>query len=700
MACWQWTGRGFEPRSWRNSRIGQDAVIAMPGPSLAAAAELLAKASAAGAVVIAANTSFPAVRPDVWIGCDHPECYDENLMRQSFPKFLGNAYPEKAWQGRLVKEFPATYFLDRDKRATAEKADLFTNAFVPSRLGDQPGFVWGWTFFTAIHLAAWMGCRRIYLAGVDLGGARTRAEGAEGAESDLAARYHDGRVLESHLAEINRTGMAITLEWLPAMCDMGRKYGYELIVTGEHSAAREHLPYVPLAEAIERIARRARGETMIPRQADKRVHGLLANQAQWHPLRKDAGDFGVLTGSDEKTEWRLDWWYENLRRHYAGPVVFADFGMSDARRAWCLQRGDVIDCRGTYLTGWHNKPVAMTRVRWRRAAWIDTDAEVAGDISELARMDLGPAGYAAAGDGFNPADVGRHPVNTGVVVFEHGCEAIKTWARAALTDPDRCRGDQELLNRLRDDHMIGEPADLPAVFNRLRLAEPLADERIVHWTGETGDSWIRRLIFSLRGRAGAMLDLLPEDEPLLAAEIGVLDGRTSRILLQRRPLLQVMMVDKWAELPNDDGGLDRPVTGQRAENMMAAALKVTAFAADRRKVVRGDSAEAADGVPDGTLDLVFIDADHSEDGCRRDIEAWAPKLRDGGTLCGHDIDHADFPHWGVRKAVEGWMRENEYDPAELTAGKDHTWFIRTRGEPRRRRDEACAEEPAVAVTAG
>lgn len=689
MPCWQWTGRMFQPRSWRNSYRGADAILAFPGPSLAEAAGRLADAPRAGAVVIGANTSFPAVRPDAWIGCDHPECYDADLMSQPFPKFLGNAYAEMPWGGRLVKEFFNTFFVDREKR---QGADLPTNAFVPARLGEQPHFVWGWTFFTALHLAAWMGCRRMYLVGVDLNVELTEADrkimagsGFTPAGSDDAGRYADGRNLDGRLAQINRVGMAIILQWLPALREKGRKYGFELIATGEHSAARKHLPYVPLAEAMERIARRARGERMIPPPADRRVHGLLANQAQWGTPRD--GAFGVMTGSDEKTEWRLGWWFECLRRHYDGPVTFADFGMGPERLEWCRQRGRITDLRGTYLPGWFNKPVAATRSGYRRTVWIDSDAEAVGPIDELATLPTGPSGYAAAPDGHNPADVGLRPVNTGVIVFDHGCPAVLAWARAALTDPSFARGDQELLNRLIDDRMVPPPGEMPRACNTLRLAPWDGTERIVHWTGGAGDSWIRRTIFTLRGRAGELLARIPEDRPFAMAEIGVLDGRTSRALLQRRPMLRLTMVDLWGRIDNADEGLDRPVSEARGLSLMAEAHAATEFAADRREMVRADSVAAADDVPDGSLDLVFIDGDHSLAGCERDIAAWAPKLRGGGLLCGHDIDHPEFPHWGVRQAVERFLSEaaeplgagSGWAGAEIEPGKDYTWFVRKHG---------------------
>ena len=51
-----------------------------------------------------------------------------------------------------------------------------------------------------------------------------------------------------------------------------------------------------------------------------------------------------------------------------------------------------------------------------------------------------------------------------------------------------------------------------------------------------------------------------------------------------------------------------------------------------------------------SLDLVFIDGDHSYEGCKADIEAWLPKLRSGGVLAGHDYGHKRFP--GVKQAVD------------------------------------------------
>jgi hypothetical protein len=48
------------------------------------------------------------------------------------------------------------------------------------------------------------------------------------------------------------------------------------------------------------------------------------------------------------------------------------------------------------------------------------------------------------------------------------------------------------------------------------------------------------------------------------------------------------------------------------------------------------SVRAAGFFEDGSVDFVFIDADHSRDALQADIAAWRPKVRPAGTLAGHD----------------------------------------------------------------
>ena len=127
------------------------------------------------------------------------------------------------------------------------------------------------------------------------------------------------------------------------------------------------------------------------------------------------------------------------------------------------------------------------------------------------------------------------------------------------------------------------------------------------------------------------------------AEIGVQCGYYSRILLEAIPSLNLLCVDSWSKfLPND--------FYEDAVRNLSAYPGCT--------VLRGASVIVAKMVPDKWLDFVFIDADHSYQSVYEDLQAWVPKVRDGGIVSGHDYFRKD--QIGVIRAVDKFIEESGY----------------------------------------
>ncbi len=66
-------------------------------------------------------------------------------------------------------------------------------------------------------------------------------------------------------------------------------------------------------------------------------------------------------------------------------------------------------------------------------------------------------------------------------------------------------------------------------------------------------------------------------------------------------------------------------------------------------IIKGQSDESASQFEDGSLDFVFLDADHVYARVKGDILAWLPKIKKGGILAGHDYEPQ---HPGVKQAVD------------------------------------------------
>jgi len=159
------------------------------------------------------------------------------------------------------------------------------------------------------------------------------------------------------------------------------------------------------------------------------------------------------------------------------------------------------------------------------------------------------------------------------------------------------------------------------------------------------------------------------------AEVGVYRGFMSKRLVLH-PNLMLTMVDSWGEHVADSykatGDEFASHSMEEWEDVKAESLSGIDWAKDRVRVYQGTSQGAADYYAEELFDVVFIDADHSYESTKADIEAWWGMVVPGGYIGGHD--YFDTPNFGVITAVDEFIAKNE--GLELELGENKTWFVR------------------------
>lgn len=173
---------------------------------------------------------------------------------------------------------------------------------------------------------------------------------------------------------------------------------------------------------------------------------------------------------------------------------------------------------------------------------------------------------------------------------------------------------------------------------------------------------------------------LPHFRPSRMAEIGVDRGHSSGWMLARCPDLYLYMIDPWT-VYQDSPQPDTRRSAAACENAHKMARSITRFADDRRRVLRHDSVKASrlheeDGtpvIPDESLDIAFVDGNHTRAGVLRDMDAYWRKVRYGGFLAGHDWEPKPPRKYGVNDAVTEWC---ERHGLTYELDEDASWWIR------------------------
>lgn len=164
----------------------------------------------------------------------------------------------------------------------------------------------------------------------------------------------------------------------------------------------------------------------------------------------------------------------------------------------------------------------------------------------------------------------------------------------------------------------------------------------------------RHDLFKLMGLAGFKV----------GAEIGVWNGVHARSLFGLIPGLKLYCVDPWAGYNQE-----HYFTDEEMGNVYADAKQN--LQSVNAELLRMTSLEAANLVANG-LDFVYIDACHYFDEVMLDIIKWAPKVRPGGIVAGHDFK--ELYKCGVIEAVYNYVNAHKIKEWYTTFEEIPSWF--------------------------
>lgn len=135
----------------------------------------------------------------------------------------------------------------------------------------------------------------------------------------------------------------------------------------------------------------------------------------------------------------------------------------------------------------------------------------------------------------------------------------------------------------------------------------------------------------------------------VVVEIGVAGGHfTEQILMTWPTCSKLFAIDCWG--PFEGNHLTDDEQEQRFKDVSAKFARYKNVT-----IIRQYSHLAAATVPNASVDLIYIDGDHSHAAALLDLQSWYPKLKRNGIMAGHDY----YDGCGVKSAVDEFAAKNK-----------------------------------------
>jgi len=168
--------------------------------------------------------------------------------------------------------------------------------------------------------------------------------------------------------------------------------------------------------------------------------------------------------------------------------------------------------------------------------------------------------------------------------------------------------------------------------------------------------------------------LIKEDG--VGIEIGTQTGLFSEIILQNSKLSLLWSLDCW-EHQEDYNDIANKENIRQKYYWLKTINRLKKFG-KRSKIIKAYSNEIPikyNYLKD--MDFVYIDANHTYEGCKSDLEIWYSRVREDGILSGHDYfngDKKDCKNCGVKKAVDEMVKKYNLK-LNLTEDNPKSWWI-------------------------
>ena len=154
-------------------------------------------------------------------------------------------------------------------------------------------------------------------------------------------------------------------------------------------------------------------------------------------------------------------------------------------------------------------------------------------------------------------------------------------------------------------------------------------------------------------------------------EIGVFKGDFAKFL--RKICHRLYLCDPWDGVSvSGDADGNNVIAADLPEELekLRAYFKQRWRRGNRVHFIRGRSPSALHFLPDQSMDVIYIDGDHSFTGCLRDLQEAKRLVRPGGWICGHDYEMnpektAARYDFGVKQAVQAFCAEHGLEVSAL-----------------------------------